>query len=56
MARSLRNRKFFSFYVAKYEDSEFNAKVQALYNELRLRGKFEKARKGAAQEFIDVAE
>lgn len=51
-----RDRKYFCSQVGKYEDKDFNAKVQAIYNELRLRTLFDKAIKGDAADFIDVAE
>jgi hypothetical protein len=55
MACSPSNLTFVIPYPEQYEDKDFSAKVQALYNELRLRSKFEKARKGETSDFVDAA-
>jgi hypothetical protein len=55
MACSPSNLTFAIPYPEQYEDKDFSAKVQALYNELRLRSKFEKARKGETSDFVDAA-
>ena len=39
-----------------FEEKDFNAKVQVIYNELRMRNKFDKARKSQGTEVLDVAE
>ena len=39
----------------QYEEKDFGAKVQTLYNEFRLRNKFERGKKSGEKEFVDVA-
>lgn len=56
MACSPSNLTFVIPYSEQYEDKDFSAKIQALYNELRLRSRFEKARKGETADFVDAAE
>lgn len=43
-------------HAAKYEDKDFNAKVQTLYNELRLRHQFDRLKTYDNAKVLDVAE
>jgi hypothetical protein len=56
LASQLRNRGYAFHYAASHEDRDFNAKVQTLYNELRLRHQFEKLKTFDNQRVLDVAE
>ena len=41
---------------AQYEEKDFSAKVQTLYNELRMRNKFEKTKRSEISSYVDIAE
>lgn len=56
MAGLLRDRVYMCHHAAQHEDKDFNAKVQALYNELRLRNLFEKVKNYDRVKFLEVAE
>jgi hypothetical protein len=56
LARLLLNRRYFTIHPASFEDRDFNAKIQTLYNELRLRNQFEKIKTYENSKFLAVAE
>jgi hypothetical protein len=55
LAGLLRNRRYISSNTAQHDDRDFNARVQTLYEELRLRSIFEKANTEDLDSFIDTA-